>query len=221
MKYIKEELETIVKDVLSTADVCRRLNIKPVGGNYKTLKKYYKLYDIDISHFTGKAWNVGDRFTNFSKKFTLDEICIKDSTYTNTSSLKQRLVKEGIKENKCEECKIENWCDKPLTLHLDHINGDNTDNRIVNLRILCPNCHSQTDTYCNTRRKKTSKKEYCSCGATIRSTSKSCRECQLHSMRKVERPTLEELMKDIKELGYSGTGRKYGVSDNSIRKWIK
>ena len=59
----------------------------------------------------------------------------------------KRLVREGIKEYKCIICGRDKWNDIPLTLHLDHINGDNTDNRIENLRILCPNCHSQTITY--------------------------------------------------------------------------
>ena len=85
-------------------------------------------------------------------------------------------------------------------MHLDHINGVNNDNRICNLRFLCPNCHSQTDTYGG----KSNKKE----------------KIKKDRPRKVVRPNKETLIKDVEENGYSATGRKYGVSDNSIRKWL-
>lgn len=242
-KIEKNELEEIVKNVLSIAEVCRKLDIRPVGGNYKTLKKYFRLYDIDISHFTGQGWNVGKRYKNFGKTYSLEEIMVENSTYTSTSKLKKRLVDEGLKENKCEECNITDWNNKPISLHLDHINGNNMDNRIENLRILCPNCHSQTSTYCGSNLNKSSKSEYrnnkylnrneleevkkiktknfCSCGKQIKKTSKNCNTCHTKSLRIKERPSIEQLEIDIKELGYCGTGRKYGVSDNSIRKWLK
>lgn len=89
-KYSKENLEKIVKKSLSIANVCRELDMRPIGGNYKTLKKYFRLYDIDISHFTGQGWNVGKRYRNFSKTFTLEEILIKNSTYTSTKKIKNK-----------------------------------------------------------------------------------------------------------------------------------
>ena len=68
--------------------------------------------------------------------------------------LKERLVKEKYLEYKCAECGITEWNGKPLSLHLDHINGINNDHRIENLRFLCPNCHSQTNTYAGKNKKK-------------------------------------------------------------------
>lgn len=146
-KFTKEQFEKAVKKSLSIAQVCRELGIVAVGGNYKTVHSKIKLWEIDISHFTGAAWNVGERYRPVKEKAPLSEICIENSTYTSSNSLKKRLYAENVKEAKCECCGITEWQDKPISLELDHINGINNDNRLENLRILCPNCHSQTHTF--------------------------------------------------------------------------
>jgi len=142
-------------------------------------------------------------------------------------------------KNICEFCGIgPSWNDKSLTLQLDHINGVNTDNRLENLRILCPNCHSQTDTWCGktkfTKPKSTPPKQYAKlffqntcvdCVCDISKNRTRCNKCASKinglKQRRVIRPSMNQLLKEIEELGFSGTGRKYGVSDNAIRKWIK
>ena len=155
-KYEKDVLTKIVFKCLSIAQVCRELNIKPHGGNYKTLKKYFNEYNINTSHFTGKGWNVGKRYRKFCKVAELKDILIENSTYTNTSSLKKKLYDEGLKKEICEKCGIDKWCNNKITFELDHINGNNLDNRIENLRILCPNCHSQTKTWRGRKKKRSS-----------------------------------------------------------------
>lgn len=96
---------------------------------------------------TEKAWNQGKRFTPVKVAKSLKEILVKDSTWVSTYHLKEWLLKEGIKEHKCECCGRTEWLGKPIALELHHINGIKDDLRLENLQILCPNCHSFTDNY--------------------------------------------------------------------------
>lgn len=148
MKYNKEQLENIIKDSLSISDVCRKLGLKTVGGNYKTIKTYIKKYSLDISHFTGQSWNKGKNYTYSSKKYAINDIFIENSTYTNLYRLKKKLIFNGLKEYVCEKCGLTEWNGQLLSLHLDHKNGNNLDHRLENLQFLCPNCHSLTTNYC-------------------------------------------------------------------------
>lgn len=163
-------------------------------------------------------------------KLTLEEILVENSTYANSHRLKLRLIAEGYLEEKCSCCGIGNeWNGKPLSLQLDHENGNNSDNRIENLRILCPNCHSQTETYASKNtvgKRDTLEDKFCKeCNKEISKRnyhgSGYCRSCGMKRARKVERPSKEVLLKQVEEHGYRGTGKIYGVSDNAIRKWLK
>lgn len=158
-----EKVKLLVKNNLSIAGVLRGLELKPEGGNYRRIKKFLEENKIDISHFTGAAWNQGSRYRFFGKKYELRDILVKNSPYKSTNSLKIRLFSEGIKIKKCEICGNSMWRGKELSLELHHINGDPFDNRIENLQILCPNCHSITENYRGKNTKKdnleTNKKE--------------------------------------------------------------
>jgi hypothetical protein len=107
---------------------------------------------IDTSHFVGQGWLKGSRHSY--TKVPLEEILVENSTYTSSASLRRRLVAEGLREPCCDRCGVDMWFGQPLPLALDHINGDHTDNRIENLRILCPNCHAITPTWCHRNRPK-------------------------------------------------------------------
>jgi Zn finger protein HypA/HybF involved in hydrogenase expression len=89
---------------------------------------------------SASAWSKGKTLTSN------DVIFIENSTYSN-EMVKQRIVKDNLLEYKCVKCGVDSWCGETIVLDLDHINGNNRDNRLTNLRYLCPNCHSQTDTY--------------------------------------------------------------------------
>lgn len=120
------------------------------GSGYVTVQKRVAQNGIDTSHFTGQSWAKGLRGRSSSTKIPLSEILVENSTYTGTSTLKKRLIQEGLLEFKCAGlgCGITEWRGIPAPLELDHVNGVRTDNRIPNLRLLCPNCYAQTDTYC-------------------------------------------------------------------------
>ena len=142
-----EKVKLSVKNNLSIAGVLKDLELKPEGGNYRRIKKFFEENNIDTSHFTGAAWNQGNRYRFFGKKYKLEDILIENSPYKSTNSLKARLFSEGLKIKKCEVCGNSTWQGKELALELHHINGNPFDNRIENLQILCPNCHSITENY--------------------------------------------------------------------------
>lgn len=141
--YSEKELCEAVKTSTSIRQVLEKLNIVPAGGNYQTTNRRIEKLNIDTSHFTGQAWNRGKVI---GPKRPIGEY-LKENSVVQSFKLKSRLITEGLKEHKCECCGITEWNGKPAPIELDHINGNHHDNRLENLRILCPNCHAQTDTY--------------------------------------------------------------------------
>ena len=140
------QLKVAVKASTSYRQVLKKIGLVTAGGNYEQIKKYIKEYKFNISHFKGKAWNKGLRGIG-KPIIPLDLILQKNSSY-QSFKLRKRLFAENLKQQFCEEC---GWCTKSedgyLPLELDHINGDRHDNRLENLRILCPNCHSLKPTH--------------------------------------------------------------------------
>lgn len=244
-KYTKKALQEAVNKSLSMAEVCRKLNIRPAGGNYKTIKEKLKFFNISTAHFTGQGWNTGLQCRPTTLIKPLSDILVENSTYTSSSGLKKRLIKEGLKKDECERCKISIWEGEKLALELEHVNGLNMDNRLENLKILCPNCHSLTATYRGRSKIKSQKAEQrqkvyleqcnknqqvkkvlptCSnCGNLKSFTALNCKKCD-NKLRmnntKIIWPDLSQLIQMIKTLGYRKTGKILGVSDNAVRKHI-
>ena len=145
LKYSKNDIESIVLGSRSKRECLLKLNLKPYGGNYRVLDKYLKLYNISTSHFLGQGWNVGKSPADIKPI----DMYFNNEIPITSYKLKKRLLKEGIKSNCCENCKLEFWNNKPIPLELHHINGNNSDNSLSNLMLLCPNCHALTDNYRN------------------------------------------------------------------------
>lgn len=210
-----EEIKEAVQTSTTFSDVLRKLNIPIVGNNSKTLKNILEEHNIDYSHFTGRA-------KSYKTNYVKAENYLDNNKFIKAYQLKKKLLKEKIKENKCEICGLTEWLGKPLIIQLHHINGNNTDNRLENLQMLCPNCHSQTDSYCGKANTNSIKNHCKDCGKEILKESIYCPVCSSKHKRKIKRPTKEQLILDFKELkNIKKMGIKYNVSDNAIRKWLK
>jgi len=136
--YSDDQFKTAVANNKSVAGVLRELKLRPVGGNYKTVHRNVQLFQLNTDHWTNQGWNKGHQLKDWSH-------------YRRNTDLKKHLVKD--RGHMCESCLNNKWMQVDITLELEHIDGDVTNNQIDNLKLLCPNCHSLTPTW---RRRKSS-----------------------------------------------------------------
>ena len=215
--YSKENLSKFVQSSFSYSEVARKLGISAKGGNYETLRRKIKELDLDISHFLGKSWSRN----KVLKKVPIEEY-LSNSRSINSWRLKNKLIEERVKENKCEICGISEWNGKDISFQLHHKNGNSKDNSLENLQILCPNCHSQTDNYAGKSNRRDNKK--ISKNRLLTKEERSLVNSHPNiKCRRVVRPPYEIFKAEFSRLNnnFSAMARKYGVSDNAIRKWIK
>lgn len=154
-KYDKEWLEELCADSYSYAEVLRKAGRAQGGGAQATLKKKIEEFGVDISHFTGMHWQASpNQQSQVKEKYQLDDIFVKNSPITQ-KVLRGYVERHQVLEYKCVNCGCNGeWQGGKIALEIDHIDGDNTNNEITNLRYLCPNCHALTSTY-RGRNKKT------------------------------------------------------------------
>lgn len=143
--WTDEQFLTAVKESISVRQVLHKLRLAEAGGSYKVFYRNVKRLNADTSHFLGRGHTKNKKIPNPTKIF-LSEILVENSIY-NSNRLRRRLIEENKLERKCYSCQLTEWMNKPIPLELEHKNGVNTDNRLENLTLLCPNCHAQTDTY--------------------------------------------------------------------------
>lgn len=208
----KETLIELVKSHSTLSGILRSLNVSTSSANYATLKVRLKQESINIDHIKlGLSSNLGRKFNKAAK--SLEEILVENSCY-NRTLLKKRLIEGKFLRNFCYKCGLEpKWNNEYLSLQLDHINGNSIDNRLQNLQLLCPNCHSQTATFSGKRFNKNKKK--------ISENDPKWRSRPKFNLRKVVRPSKEDLNKLIYEMPKIKIAEQFGVSDTTISKWIK
>lgn len=223
-KYTKEEFISLCKGKI-IADIIKEIwgdiGRKASTAHYKEVRSKMNEFGMDYTKHKddGTSQYAGIRRRAKSIKIPAKNYLIYGTTI-GSSRLKKKLIEENLIANVCSICgNSGEWNNMPLTLQLDHIDGDSLNNTLENLRILCPNCHTQTETFGG---KSCNKKCYCECGKSKHRTSKKCISCNAEINRKVKnRPDNECLLKEIAESNYEAIGRKYGVTGNAIRKWLK
>jgi hypothetical protein len=145
-RWTDEEFLKAVAANRSLAGMLRDLGLSPGGGVYVEMHRHIARLGADTSHWKGQGWRRGNR-TPMRPPVPLDELLVA-GRHSATHRLKARLLAAGLLDRRCAICGLTEWQGRAAPLQLDHQNGDRSDNRLANLRLLCPNCHAQTDTYC-------------------------------------------------------------------------
>jgi hypothetical protein len=206
----EELLKKYIKESDNKTEVMFKFGIINKGANYKTLNKYIERYNIDISHLEKKTYKMF-----IKNKIPLEQILIKNSLY-KSSTLKERLYKEGLKKRECELCgQGEIWNEKKMSLILDHINGIHNDNRLENLRIVCPNCNATLDTHCGKNNKRESKTK-------IRKQGINGRKMLKNEKIKQEITLVLNSNIDFSIFGWSGKVAKLiGILPQKVNGWMR
>ena len=206
--------------------MCAELNCKPF-----TLDTYLKIMGIEYKG------NSGLKGYHKEKQIIPIEVYLNNEKTIQSNKLKNKLLKEQYKEYKCERCGLTKWQDSPIPLELHHKDGNQYNNNLNNLMFLCPNCHALTDNYrgkntkvhknniSNKTNTKMKKINYCiDCHRAISIGATRCKSCsgkEREKEKRDKRPSREELKQLIRTMSFLQIGKKYNVTDNTIRKWCK
>lgn len=221
----KKEFQDIINKSNSFVDVLKHFGLDPYSGNHRTIKARIERDDIDLTKLNeNRSKNISTK-SSFHNSTPDSEVFVKNSKYSNNSGLKRKIISKGLIPYCCDKCKCNGtWKNEPITLQIDHINGDNKDNRIENLRFLCPNCHSQTPTFSGKRLKKELPIcDSCNTNKVVGKQAKMCKLCwnEKHAIdHKKFDPSKQELINIFKQYkgNLSSVGKFYNVSYNAIKK---
>lgn len=209
---------SLVKKHTNRASILRELGYAPGNGSTnRILNKRVSALGLDTSH-----WKLG---SGGKKRTPTAQLCLPDIEYSS-SRLKERLWREGLLLRMCALCGLgELWQGKFLCLHMDHIDGNRKNNTLENLRILCPNCHQQTETHGTKSLKGTGKKWFCnSCGRKTSYGAKKCNPCnskERNNPTKITWPSQDELIDRIRQKSITSVALELGVSNTAVRKRLK
>jgi DNA-binding transcriptional regulator YdaS (Cro superfamily) len=231
-RYTEEQVRVAVASSRSINEALRKLGLRAAGHNYRTLGKLIARYAISTDHMDPN-WVLRGR--RQPKKIPPVERILVTGSHYNRQHLKHRRYEDGLKQRRCELCgQDEVWRGRAMSLILDHINGIATDNRLQNLRIVRPNCNATLDTHCGRQNRLDIRPRACLlcgreftpkypthryCSHTCGSHSKGSHEPKPET-RKVLRPSYEQLMAELTATNFCAVARRYGVSDNAVRKWV-
>lgn len=250
-KYTPAELQKLLDNSNNYADLLRSVGMSPYGGNRTALKRIIDEYDLDLTQINKnrRESNLDQIKSSRRIRKPLDEILKKDTPY-NSSILAKRLIEEGYKEEKCERCGITEWIGRKIVFHLHHKDGDHDNNEFCNLELLCPNCHSQTDTYAgksNNKKHKIYEKEeklktksgisedgtrlydgygnykiLCPvCNENfMKTTSQMCKKCY-DKIKNKPKVSKEELFKIMETNSYCSAAKILGVDSKTVSRWHK
>ena len=218
--WSNDDLIIAIKNSTSLQETCNRLGLSTYGANSRTVKKYIAELGLDTAHFLSKAEALA---LARGKVVVLTDEELFSLNSIDRKHVKARFMKR-LDVHECALCGITTWNNKPLTLHLDHVNGNSNDNNLANLRLLCPNCHSQTPTYCGRNlRVIHSINLCCDCNVEIHRKSTRCVKCasNFSAKFKIQWKSISELQALVDTNGYAKTGRMLGISGNAIKKHLR
>lgn len=220
-----EKFQELLNTSNSFVDILIKVGLDPYNGNHKTLNHRIKEEGFDITILEQNRKRNQERHMKSlleRKNYKLEDILVENSNFSR-KNLKNKILEYNLIPYECYICKNKGeWLNKTLSLHLDHINGVNNDNRLENLRFLCPNCHSQTNTYCGKHRKKIY--NCLDCNTIINKGHTRCRNCasKLNGINQRKFEITKEKLKDlVSKYPMTKIGKMFGVSDNTIRKRCK
>lgn len=228
--YTKEQLQDLLNNSNSYCDILSKIGLNSKGGNINTLKKIIKEYELNediLNANRKKLYKKCGHISNNSLLISQEEY-FKNGAFYHSNSLKKNLIERGLKEYKCEICGIKDWQGKPISLQVHHKDGNHFNNNLDNLQLLCPNCHSQTDTYAGKKVNISQQIKKCIvCGNPIKDYHKTrCKKCERKLWYQQNSKILKRISKnDLKDLirkyPFTYIAQKYGVTDNAVRKWCK
>lgn len=216
-KYTKELLGPIVKKSETYLEVVKSLGLQNSSGNNTYIRKVIKKFNLDTSHFIKNNGSRGKKYQ------TSDYLTNKRSIHS--SRLREKLIQEGYFTRCCSMCGLTEWLNSPISLELHHKDGNHENNHLDNLSILCPNCHAFSHALargCHKQKPNKPKRKRKCLMCKAPSVNKFCsQKCYQLSNRVAVRPPKKQLEKELEQSNFTQVAKKYGVSDNAIRKWLR